>query len=233
MNGPADRIGTPSASWRGNRDVGLAPNTRKVTQPEATLYRQTGLESAPLPLAVLVEIHLHGRLCCSLTSPPVGSDRACNHLSASPRPNCGATSRLLLCYITNTSSPVVQLSSRCTYCPTPIHYRHSSAMSSFVGLPFFLEDQRGDITNSDFVDYYGRMSFSIRCTLQAGGHNAYAVTDALSGSRTALATLVFGPSHALGTVQYGQGAMVPMDQYLAKVGRKYVLTRVEQPCSSC
>jgi hypothetical protein len=93
-------------------------------------------------------------------------------------------------------------------------------MSTFVGMPFFLEDQRGDISNSDFVDYYGRMSFNVRCTLQSGGHNAYAVTDTLSPSRTALATLVFGPGNTLGTVQYGQGAHVPMDQYLVKVGRK-------------
>ena len=87
-------------------------------------------------------------------------------------------------------------------------------------LRFFLEDQRGDMTNSDFVDYYGRMSFNIRCTLSAGGHNAYAVTDTLSGSRAALSTLVFGPGNALGTVQYGQSAHVPMDQYLVKVGRR-------------
>lgn len=101
--------------------------------------------------------------------------------------------------------------------------------TSFVGMPIFLEDTTGDLYNSDFVDYYSRMAFNIRCTLRSPERSVFAVTDmqasaGRNGLAVSISTLVFGANNALGTIQYGQKEHVAMDQYLVKVSRKYVLS---------
>ncbi|KAI0731622.1 hypothetical protein C8Q72DRAFT_213201 [Fomitopsis betulina] len=89
------------------------------------------------------------------------------------------------------------------------------------GLPFFLEDQTGELTGSEFVDLYNRMRLSLRCTLRDVSHTAYMIYE-LSSRPNAhgapLACLEFGPNHALGTVKIAHGETVSMAQYLAKAG---------------
>ena len=89
------------------------------------------------------------------------------------------------------------------------------------GLPFFLEDQTGELTGSEFVDLYNRMRLSLRCTLRDVSHTAFMIYDLSSRPNTygaPLACLEFGANHALGTVKIANGESVNMNQYLAKAG---------------
>lgn len=99
-------------------------------------------------------------------------------------------------------------------------------------MPYFLEDQTGELTGSEYVDIHNRLRFSLRCTLRDAQHTAYMIYDmsARDGSRNGLlvpvACLDFGANHALGTVKIGERPHVQMHQYLAKVsslGRSVVL----------
>lgn len=103
-------------------------------------------------------------------------------------------------------------------------------MASFVGMPIFLEDATGDLTNCDFVDYYNRMAFNVRCSMRNSECVAYVVSDALAsagrgGLAVPVAYLVFGANHALRTVQYGQRPAVQMEQYLVKAARSSLSRR--------
>ncbi|KAI0929799.1 hypothetical protein AcV5_006667 [Taiwanofungus camphoratus] len=91
------------------------------------------------------------------------------------------------------------------------------------GLPFFLVDQTGELTGSEFVDLYNRMRLSLRCTMRDAQRTAYMVHDMTaagstrSGLPVPLACLDFGPNNALGTVKIGDAPYVNMAEYLAKV----------------
>lgn len=95
-------------------------------------------------------------------------------------------------------------------------------------MPFFLEDQSGDIENSEFNDIYQRMRFSIRKTSTDDvPHTTLMVYDLSSPSassrsdlRVPIACLTFGAGPALGTVRIHNGPTVSMEQYLSRVGRK-------------
>ncbi|KZT71632.1 hypothetical protein DAEQUDRAFT_723694 [Daedalea quercina L-15889] len=89
------------------------------------------------------------------------------------------------------------------------------------GLPFFLEDQTGELTGSEFVDLYNRMRLSLRCTLRDAAHTAYMVYDTSARPHALgapLACLDFAANHALGTVKIGARDAVPMGEYLVKAG---------------
>ncbi|CAL1706059.1 unnamed protein product [Somion occarium] len=99
-------------------------------------------------------------------------------------------------------------------------------MSTTFGMPFFLEDQSGDIENSEFNDIYNRMRFSLRRTDNGSQHPVLMVYDMTSTSassrsdlRVPIACLSFGANNALGTVKIQDGAHVDMNQYLGRVGR--------------
>lgn len=104
-------------------------------------------------------------------------------------------------------------------------------MSGTYGMPYLLEDTTGNITDSNFVDIYQRMSFSIRCTMRNADRSAYMIYDASSASSRAgrgglmvpVACLDFGANGALGTVKIHQGENIEMDRYLSKVSRKCAL----------
>ncbi|EIW62704.1 uncharacterized protein TRAVEDRAFT_141217 [Trametes versicolor FP-101664 SS1] len=99
-------------------------------------------------------------------------------------------------------------------------------MTTF-GMPFFLEDTTGRVTGSEFVDLHNRMHLSLKQTLNDATHSAYVIYDLSSRASGAgrggyllpLATLDFPASNALGTIKIGDGAHVPMGDYLAKSGR--------------
>lgn len=89
------------------------------------------------------------------------------------------------------------------------------------GLPFFLEDQTGELTGTEFVDLYNRMRLSLRCTLRDASHTAYMIYDLSSRPNafsSPLACLDFGAHNALGTVKIRNGENVSMGQYLVKAG---------------
>lgn len=102
------------------------------------------------------------------------------------------------------------------------------AGTSVVGLPFMLQDSTGNITESNFVDLYSRMSFSIRCTMRNADRCAYMIYDASSSSSHAgraglmvpVACLDFAANGALGTVKIRQEENIDMERYLSKVSRK-------------
>lgn len=101
-------------------------------------------------------------------------------------------------------------------------------MSGTYGMPYLFEDTTGNTTDSNFIDIYQRMSFSIRCTMSNADRSAYMIYDASSASSRAgrgglmvpVACLEFGAGGVLGTVKIRQGDNVEMDKYLSKVARK-------------
>lgn len=101
-------------------------------------------------------------------------------------------------------------------------------MSTLFGMPFFLEDQSGDIENSEFNDLYNRMRFSLRKTSADDAANTtlmvYDLSSPSASSRNDLrvpvACLTFGAGPTLGTVRIKTGPAVNMEQYLSRVGRK-------------
>ncbi|KAH9949096.1 hypothetical protein B0H21DRAFT_169546 [Amylocystis lapponica] len=94
-------------------------------------------------------------------------------------------------------------------------------MTTF-GMPYFLEDQTGELTGSEFVDLYNRMRLSFRCTIRDAERASYVVYDMTNrgASRTGilvpLACLNFGANNALGTLKIGDGEYVNMNDYLSK-----------------
>ncbi|PCH35969.1 hypothetical protein WOLCODRAFT_140146 [Wolfiporia cocos MD-104 SS10] len=86
------------------------------------------------------------------------------------------------------------------------------------GMPFFLEDQTGELTGSEFVDLYNRMRLGFRCTLRDTHRTAYMVYDLSSrrASAAPLACLDFGANNALGTIKIGDGENISMAEYLSK-----------------
>ena len=102
--------------------------------------------------------------------------------------------------------------------------------SALNGMPYFLVASSGDILNTDYTELYKRMNYRIRCTHRDPnlGRAAYMITE-MSAPSTAgrpgvaapFAALDFIADNQLGTVKVGSGEQMPMDQYLAKVSRKY------------
>ncbi|GBE80294.1 hypothetical protein SCP_0300090 [Sparassis crispa] len=96
-------------------------------------------------------------------------------------------------------------------------------MATVYGVPYFLEDQSGDLAGSEFVDLYKRISLTVRCTLRSDTHTAYMVYDMTSrgvnrgGLLVPLACLDFGAGHALGTIKVGEKEAVNMSDYLTKL----------------
>ena len=97
--------------------------------------------------------------------------------------------------------------------------------SSFTGMPYFLEDKSGEMTDSSFTDIHARMSFSLRCTMRTEDRAAYMIYDTGAGQRAGrlmvpVACLDFGAggnANALGSIRIGQGAYVQMDRWLSRV----------------
>ncbi|KAI0694260.1 hypothetical protein BC835DRAFT_1406469 [Cytidiella melzeri] len=104
-------------------------------------------------------------------------------------------------------------------------------MSVAYGLPFNLEDTTGNITDSNFTDFYQRMSFSVRTTMRTPDRSALMIYNASStsagrgGLMVPVACLEFQGNNGLGTIKIGSGENIEMEKYLARVSRNNSLAR--------
>jgi len=86
------------------------------------------------------------------------------------------------------------------------------------GMPYLLEDKTGKLTGSDFVDINDRFRLTLRCTARGSTHTTYIIYDKayMTDSVTPLVTLNFGPNHSLGTISFGSGAQIPINEFLVE-----------------
>lgn len=99
-------------------------------------------------------------------------------------------------------------------------------------MPYHLEDTTGNITDSNFVDLYQRMSFSVRRTMHTTERSVLMIYDASSSSRAGRGGLMlpvvcieFGGNNALRTIKIGQGEPVDIERYLCRISRSNSLAR--------
>ncbi|KAH7923155.1 hypothetical protein BV22DRAFT_1048391 [Leucogyrophana mollusca] len=87
------------------------------------------------------------------------------------------------------------------------------------GMPYFLEDKTGKLTESDFVDINDRLCLRLRCTAREPTHTAYMIYNVTCASDLLkpLVALDFGPDDTLGTIAFGSGSQMAMKQYLTKL----------------
>jgi hypothetical protein len=93
-----------------------------------------------------------------------------------------------------------------------------------TGIPFMLEDKTGSLSNSNFVDLYGRMSLLLRCTSRdTDGASQYSIYNLnLMRHDMPVATLEYGAAGALGDITTigpgGSPQTQPMAAFLVEVG---------------
>ncbi|KII92942.1 hypothetical protein PLICRDRAFT_491592 [Plicaturopsis crispa FD-325 SS-3] len=107
----------------------------------------------------------------------------------------------------------------------------SSSIGTVYGMPYYLEDKTGSLSGTEYADPYGRMRYSVRCTMKDSMRTAYMIYNLGSGSHKPLASLEFNSDHSLGMVSFTSGVHIPMKQYLTKLStlgsskaRKFIAT---------
>ena len=88
-------------------------------------------------------------------------------------------------------------------------------------LPYFLEDQTGRLTGSEFIDLHDRMSLIYRRCGRDATRPMYVIYDKkqkYSCAQIPFVALEFGPDDSLGTITFpGDGRQLPMEDYLTKL----------------
>jgi len=93
-----------------------------------------------------------------------------------------------------------------------------------TGIPFMLEDETGSLSNSNFIDFYGRMSLFLCCTSRdTDGASQHAIYNLnLMRHDMPVVTLEYGAAGALGDIitigPGGSPQTQPMTAFLVEVG---------------
>lgn len=93
-----------------------------------------------------------------------------------------------------------------------------------TGIPFMFDDKTGSLSDSSFVDYYGRMSLLLRCTSRdTDGASQYVIYNSnVMRHDMPVATLEYGAAGALGDITTigpgGSPQTQPMTSFLVEVG---------------
>ncbi|KAF8634278.1 hypothetical protein AX17_004234 [Amanita inopinata Kibby_2008] len=93
------------------------------------------------------------------------------------------------------------------------------AQSTSQSVALLLEDKTGQLTGSEFVDKYNRLSLSYRCTSQDENRVTYSVFDQTNGILVAFVPifmLEFGADNSLGVIHFGPKESLQMKKYLTK-----------------
>jgi hypothetical protein len=79
------------------------------------------------------------------------------------------------------------------------------------GLPLWLQDDTGDMTDTVFSEFYDRVTLSLHQSINRPDHSA--IVLALNRHNLA-AVMDFGPKHSLGNITFPPASAIPMDDFL-------------------